>query len=161
MFKWLFCSRRIYAWKLLMNPIYCVLIFLTIGIVLSIRSGVDYAKYKQATKNLDSEMYGEVVNVEFEENSLDVSDREYIATVKPTNLGVFDSSLLTSGETKYEYKMGEFVKIYYDSSNTSEYYIEHNAPINAAIPFLVAGTVFTCLGFVILAGYKKWKKRAY
>ena len=161
MFKWLFCSRRIYAWKLLMNPIYWVLIFLTIGLVLSIRSGVDYAKYKQATKNLDSEMYGEVINVEFEENSLDISDREYIATVKPTNLGVFDSSLLTSGETKYEYKMGEFVKIYYDSSNTSEYYIEHNAPINAAIPFLVAGTVFTCLGFVILAGYKKWKKRAY
>lgn len=161
MFKWLVCSRRIYAWKLLMNPIYWVLIFLTIGLVLSIRSGVDYAKYKQATKKLDSEMYGEVINVEFEENSLDISDREYIATVKPTNLGVFDSSLLTSGETKYEYKMGEFVKIYYDSSNTSEYYIEHNAPINAAIPFLVAGTVFTCLGFVILAGYKKWKKRAY
>ena len=161
MFKWLLFSRRIYAWKLLMNPIYWVLIFLTIGLVLSIRSGVDYAKYKQATKNLDSEMYGEVINVEFEENSLDISDREYIATVKPTHLGVFDSSLLTSGETKYEYKMGEFVKIYYDSSNTSEYYMEHNAPINAAIPFLVAGTVFTCLGFVILAGYKMWKKRAY
>ena len=43
-----------------------------------ILGGFDYAKYKQATKNLDSEMYGEVVNVEFEENSLDISDRDYI-----------------------------------------------------------------------------------
>ena len=161
MSKWFISNRRIYGWKLLMNPIYWVLIFLTIGLVLSIRSGVDYAKYKQATKNLDSEMYGEVIHVEFEENSLDVSDREYVATVKPTNSGIFNSSVLKSGETKYEYKMGEFVKIYYDSSNVSEYYIEHNAPTHSSIAFLIIGITFTCLGFVILAGYKMWKKRAY
>ena len=161
MSKWVTLFPRIYQWKLIMNPIYWIVLCLIIGPFMMILGGFDYAKYKQATKNLDSEMYGEVVNVEFEENSLDVSDREYVATVKPTNSGIFNSSVLKSGETKYEYKMGEFVKIYYDSSNTSEYYIEHNAPINAAIPFLVAGTVFTCLGFVILAGYKMWKKRAY
>ena len=126
-----------------------------------ILGGFDYAKYKQATKNLDSEMYGEVVNVEFEENSLDVSDREYIATVRPTDWKVFNGSLLTSGKTKYAYKTGEIVEIYYDSSNLSEYRIEHNAPTNGAIPLLVIGSVMTCLGLVILVGYKKWNRRVY
>ena len=158
MSKWFTPFPRIYQWKLLMSPIYWILICLTVGLVLLIRSGVDYAQYKQATKNLDSEMYGEVINVAFEDNSLDISDREYIATVKPTDRKIFNSSTLKSGKTKYAYTMGEFVKIYYDSSNLSEYYIEHDAPTNSAIPFLVVGAVMTCLGLVILAGYKKWMK---
>jgi len=158
MFEWLIWGRRVYTWKLLMKPIYWILICFTIGLVLLIRSGVDYVQYKQATKNLDSEMYGEVVNVEFEDNSFDIADREYVATVKPTDWSVFNSSALESGKTKYAYKMGEFVKIYYDSSNVSEYYIEHNAPTNDSITFLVIGIVFTCIGFFILAGSRIWKK---
>lgn len=158
MFEWLIWGRRVYEWKLLMKPIYWILICFTIGLVLLIRSGVDYVQYKQATKNLDSEMYGEVVNVEFEDNSFDIADREYVATVKPTDRGIFNSSALESGKTKYAYKMGEFVKIYYDSSNVSEYYIEHNAPTNDSITFLVIGIVFTCIGFFILAGSRIWKK---
>lgn len=158
MFEWLIWGRRVYEWKLLMKPIYWILICFTIGLVLLIRSGVDYVQYKQATQNLDSEMYGEVVNVEFEDNSFDIADREYVATVKPTDRGIFNSSALESGKTKYAYKMGEFVKIYYDSSNVSEYYIEHNAPTNDSITFLVIGIVFTCIGFFILAGSRIWKK---
>lgn len=161
MSKWFASLHGIYAWKLIMNPIYWIVLCLIIGPFMMILSGVDYAKYKQATKNLDSEMYGEVVNVEFEENSLDVSDREYVATVKPTDWKVFNGSLLTSGKTKYAYKMGEIVEIYYDSSNLSEYRIEHNAPTNGAIPLLVIGSVMTCLGLVILVGYKKWNRRVY
>ena len=141
-----------------MNPIYWIVLCLIIGPFMMILGGVDYAKYKQATKNLDSEMYGEVVKVEFEENSLDISDREYIATVRPTDWKVFNGSLLTSGKTKYAYKTGEIVEIYYDSSNLSEYRIEHNAPTNDSITFLVIGIVFTCIGFFILAGSRIWKK---
>ncbi len=158
MSKWFTPFPRIYQWKLLMSPIYWILICLTIGLVLLIRSGVDYAKYKQATKNLDSEIYGEVVNVAFEDYSLDISDRKYVATVEPTDRSIFNGSSLKSGQTKYAYKMGEFVKIYYDSSNLSEYYIQHAAPTNNSIPFLITGTVMTCLGFVILVGFKRWKK---
>ena len=158
MFKWLIWGRRVYKWKLLMKPIYWILICFTIGLVLLIRSGVDYVQYKQSTKNLDSEMYGEVVNVEFEDYSLNIADRKYVATVKPTDRGIFNSSALESGKTKYAYKMGEFVKIFYDSSNVSEYYIEHNAPTNGSITFLVIGIVFTCIGFFILAGSRIWKK---
>ncbi len=161
MSKWFIAFPRIYEWKLIMNPIYWIVLCLIIGPFMMILGGVDYAKYKQATKNLDSEMYGEVINVEFEENSLNISDREYVATVKPTDWNVFNGSLLKSGKTKYAYKMGEFVKIYYDSSNLSEYCIEHNAPTNGALPLLVSGTVATCLGLVILAGFKMWKKRTY
>ena len=158
MSKWVTLFPRIYQWKLIMNPIYWIVLCLIIGPFMMILGGVDYAKYKQATKNLDSEMYGEVVNVEFEENSLDVSDREYIATVRPTDWKVFNVSLLTSGKTKYAYKTGEIVEIYYDSSNLSEYRIEHNAPTNGAIPLLVIGSVMTCLGLFIFAGNRVWKK---
>ena len=160
MSKWFTPFPRLYQWKLALNPKYWIFLFLIIGPFMCILSGVDYVKYKQATKNLDSEMYGEVINVEFEENSLDISDREYVATVKPTDRNIFSSSALKSGKTKYAYKMGEFVKIYYDSSNLSEYYIEHDAPTNGALTLLVSGTVVTCLGFVILAGFKMWKKRS-
>lgn len=158
MSKWFILFPRAYQWKLIMNPKYWICLCLIIGPFLLIWSGVDYAKYKQATKNLDSEIYGEVIKVEFEDNSLDISDREYIATVKPTDRKIFNNSTLKSGKTKYAYKMGEFVKIYYDSSNLSEFYIEHDAPTNGAIPFLIAGSFMTCLGVIILVGYKKWMK---
>ena len=158
MSKWVTLFPRIYQWKLIMNPIYWIVLCLIIGPFMMILGGFDYAKYKQATKNLDSEMYGEVVNVEFEDYSLDIADRKYVATVKPTDRGIFNSSALESGKTRYAYKMGEFVKIFYDSSNVSEYYIEHNAPTNGSITFLVIGIVFTCIGFFILAGSRIWKK---
>ena len=157
MSRWFTPFPRLYEWKLIFNPKYWILMCLVIGPLMLILSGVSHVKYNKEMKNIDSEMYGEVVSVEIIENSLDVKDRTYVATVEPTDWRVFNSTALKSGETEYAYEKGEIVEIYYNASNTSEYFIEHNAPTNGTLPFIVFGSVFTLVGIGIWVGTKTLK----
>ena len=158
MSRWFTPFPRLYEWKLIFNPKYWILMCLVIGPLMLILSGVSHVKYNKEMKNIDSEMYGEVVSVEIIENSLDVKDRTYVATVEPTDWRVFNSTALKSGETEYAYEKGEIVEIYYNASNTSEYFIEHNAPTNGTFPFIVFGSAFTMIGVGIWVCTKTIKK---
>jgi len=83
----------------------------------------------------------------------------YFATVKPTDSSIFSTPELRSDESGYAYEKGEYVKIKYDPSDHSKYFIEHASPSEGPLNLIITGAVLSVFGVIFLFVHKSLKSR--
>lgn len=144
---------RIFAsrWENSFNPVWIMIVFLLIGPFLLILGSVGIIKNYETKHDSTSVAYGTVVDVEEKRSSpvYGFAQTSYIATVEPEDDSIFDSSELRSVRADYCYAMGERVRIYYDPSDPSTYYIQHADPIEGGRNQVIAGAVVLLLGIAV------------
>lgn len=139
-------------WSNAFNPTWMMIVFLIAGPLLLIGGGIKFAFYYQTTSKCSAETYGTVVAVEEERHS---SYRhgpyiDYVATVEPADSSIFGRSSLRSAKTDYAYEKWETVRIYYNPSDSSKYYIQHAYPAKGSLIFVVSGAVVLVFGLILL-----------
>lgn len=138
------------------SPAQFMIALLIAGPVLFIWGGIRFAIFYQTTSKCSAETYGQVVNVEVETHlNLEKNEvTECIATVKTTDSSIFKGAELVSGKTNYVYEKGTYVKINYDPSDPSKYYIQHADPAAQGVGTLTAGAAVFLIGIGILVTRK-------
>lgn len=116
---------------------------------------VEYRNGTRLERQCSSVAYGVVVDVEVEKqmNRREV-ETSYIATVEPSDKSIFGTSALTSDNTDFVYKKGLHVKIYYDPSDPSTYYIQYAEPVRNDMTLIIIGGVIFVVGVGMLVYYK-------
>lgn len=128
------------------NPGTIMVFFLIIGPVLLIWGIAGYFMTSRTTGKY-TVTYGVVTAVEMHrETNYHTVETSYVATVKPEDGSIFETSYLTSGKTGYEYEEGEHVEITYDPSDPSIYYIQHADPKNGYINMIIVGAIVLFIG---------------
>lgn len=129
------------------NPAAIMICFLIIGPLCIIGGIIGYFMSDQNTSKYTAVAHGVVTEVEMiREIETNHYETSYIATVEPEESGIFSSSYLSSGKAGYEYEKGEHVKINYDPSDPSHYYIQHANPTSGFINLVIVGAVVLFLG---------------
>ena len=137
-----------------------MIMFLILGPFMLIWGSVSYMTNYVNTSKCTATTYGVVVNVEEEVKRAQYSHSTvYIATVEPIESGIFNTSELRSCETDYAFKKDDRVRIYYDPSDPSSYYINFAEPTNQGTVLMFSGVAVTLLGLGFLGIYKRMKKR--
>ena len=139
-------------WKYAFNPTWMMIVFLIAGPILLIGGGIKFVIYYQTTSNCTAEAYGTVIAVEETRHR---SYRhgptiDYVATVQPADSSVFSKSVLISTKTDYKFEKGETVSIYYNPSDSSQYYIQHADPAQSSLIYVITGAVVLVAGLILL-----------
>ena len=133
-----------------LNPVYIMILFLVIGPFLMIWGGVNYMINNRVEDDCTSVTNGVVISVEMNKRMWHKQWQiTYVATVKPNDDAIFEEATIKSAKTNYAYEEGERVKIHYDPSDTSTYYIEHAAPTRGYITVVISGVVLLVIGLFI------------
>ena len=132
------------------NPAAIMVLFLIVGPVCIVWGIAGFFMSDQNTSKYTAVAHGVVTEVEMiREIKTNHYETSYIATVEPEESGIFSSSYLSSGKAGYEYEKGEHVKINYDPSDPSHYYIQHANPTSGFITLIIVGAIVTVIGAVM------------
>ena len=123
------------------------------GIGMLLMGIIGYSDERAMVKKCTAETTGTVTSVQAFYGAKNTNS--YVATVVPGDTSIFGADTLESTRTSHKYYIDEGVKIWYDPSDTSNYYIQYEKPDATGYSLMTGAALFAGVGAVMLMMYMR------